>query len=119
MEDFFQNVVKVRKGNLSKMFVHNLDEKVANTSVRELLRISFSAVGIEVEFSGKGKHEKGVLIDINESILKSHNSTFDHLHFGTTLIQVDGELPSFKSNDVKEDQLEQYIKSNIQKILKN
>lgn len=35
------------------------------TTVRDFVRMTFAELGIEVEFSGKDEHEKGVIIDID------------------------------------------------------
>src|SRR3978361_1163550 len=36
------------------------------TTVREFIKMSFAELGIEIEFSGKDEHERGVIIDIDE-----------------------------------------------------
>ncbi len=36
------------------------------TSVRDFVKMSFAELGIEVEFSGKNEHERGVIIDVDE-----------------------------------------------------
>src|SRR6201994_4431851 len=36
------------------------------TTVRDFIRMAFAELGVEVEFSGKDEHEKGVIIDIDE-----------------------------------------------------
>src|SRR5258708_8015072 len=36
------------------------------TTVRDFIRMAFAELGVEIEFSGKDEHEKGVIIDIDE-----------------------------------------------------
>ena len=36
------------------------------TTVRDFVKMSFAELGIEVEFSGKNEHERGVIIDVDE-----------------------------------------------------
>ncbi len=59
------------------------------TSVRDFVRMSFSELGIELEFSGKGENEKGVLIDVNKERMKELGLNPDNLKFGQTLVMVD------------------------------
>ena len=41
------------------------------TSVRDFVKMSFAELGIELEFSGKHEHERGVIIDIDEAKVES------------------------------------------------
>lgn len=59
------------------------------TPVREFVRMAFNQLGIEVEFSGKGVHEKGVIIDIDTECMEQAGLTADHLRFGQTVVKVD------------------------------
>ncbi|MDB5025322.1 MAG: gmd [Mucilaginibacter sp.] len=36
------------------------------TTVRDFIKLSFAELGVEVEFSGKDEHEKGVIIDVDQ-----------------------------------------------------
>src|SRR5580698_1538683 len=36
------------------------------TTVREFIKMAFAELGVEVEFSGKDQHEKGVIIDVDQ-----------------------------------------------------
>jgi GDPmannose 4,6-dehydratase len=51
--------------------------------------MAFADVGVEVEFSGKDEHERGVIIDIDEDKLKELGLNNDHLKFGQTVIKID------------------------------
>lgn len=59
------------------------------TSVREFVRRSFSELGIEIEFSGKGESEKGVLIDLDEERMHHIGIKKPNLSFGSTVVKVD------------------------------
>jgi GDPmannose 4,6-dehydratase len=61
------------------------------TTVRDFVRMSFSELGIEIEFSGKDEHEKGVIIDINEDKVKSLGLNVENLKLGMTVVKVDAK----------------------------
>ncbi len=59
------------------------------TPVREFVRKAFYELGMEVEFSGKGEFEKGVLIDLDLERFASLGLEKPKIPFGSTLIKVD------------------------------
>jgi GDPmannose 4,6-dehydratase len=59
------------------------------TTVREFIKMAFLELGIEVEFSGKEKNEKGVIIDIDEQKINELGLNPDALRFGQTVVKVD------------------------------
>ncbi|MGK6349875.1 GDP-mannose 4,6-dehydratase [Parapedobacter sp. DT-150] len=59
------------------------------TTVREFVKMSFAELGIEVEFSGKGERERGVIIDADENRLGELGIDPEHLKFGRTIVKVD------------------------------
>ncbi len=59
------------------------------TTVREFIRMAFAELGIEVEFSGKNEHEKGVIIDVDETIAQTLGLNLDALKPGQTVVKVD------------------------------
>jgi GDPmannose 4,6-dehydratase len=59
------------------------------TTVRDFVKMSFAELGIEVEFSGKDEHEKGVIIDIDEAKVESLKLKAEILKPGTTVVKVD------------------------------
>lgn len=59
------------------------------TTVRDFVRMSFSELGIEVEFSGKDTLEKGVIIDIDDDKAKELGVRTENLKFGQTIVKVD------------------------------
>lgn len=59
------------------------------TTVRDFAKMSFFELGIDVEFSGKDEHEKGVVIDIDEKRLQALQINPEHVKFGQTVVKVD------------------------------
>lgn len=59
------------------------------TTVRDFVKMSFAELGIEIEFSGKDEHEKGVIIDIDENKVRSLELKVENLRPGTTVVKVD------------------------------
>lgn len=59
------------------------------TTVREFIKMAFAELGIEVEFSGKDRNEKGVIIDIDEQKVAELGLNADALRFGQTVVNVD------------------------------
>lgn len=59
------------------------------TTVRDFVKMSFSELGIEIEFSGKDEHEKGVIIDIEEEKVEKLGLNLNNLKLGTTVVRVD------------------------------
>lgn len=59
------------------------------TTVRDFIRMAFAELGIEVEFSGKNEHERGVIIDVDYDLAKQFGLDTDLLKFGQTIIKVD------------------------------
>jgi len=60
------------------------------TEVREFVKMAFGEMGMELDFQGKGKEEKGVIASINKD--RFHEKTHakpDHLKKGQVLIEVD------------------------------
>jgi GDPmannose 4,6-dehydratase len=61
------------------------------TTVRDFVKMSFSELGIELEFSGKNEHEKGVIIDIDEEKVAALGLVREKLAPGQTVVKVDKE----------------------------
>ncbi len=59
------------------------------TTVRDFVRMAFAELGIEIEFSGKGEQEKGVIIEIDEERLAQLNIDKSLIKFGQTVVKVD------------------------------
>jgi GDPmannose 4,6-dehydratase len=61
------------------------------TTVRDFIKMSFAELGVEVEFSGKDEHEKGVIIDVDEERAKELGLNIDALKLGQTIVKVDSK----------------------------
>ena len=59
------------------------------TTVRDFIKMSFAELGVEVEFSGKDQHEKGVIIDVDQQRAEELGLNMDALRFGQTVVKVD------------------------------
>jgi GDPmannose 4,6-dehydratase len=59
------------------------------TTVRDFIKMAFAELGIEVEFSGKDQHEKGVIIDVDQQRAEELGLNVDALRFGQTVVKVD------------------------------
>jgi len=59
------------------------------TTVRDFVKMTFAELGIEVEFSGKDEHEKGVIIDVDTEKATSLGLDVDSLKIGQTIVKVD------------------------------
>ena len=59
------------------------------TTVRDFVRMAFAELGIEIEFSGKGEAEKGVIIDRNVERLNELGLNVENIKLGQTVVKVD------------------------------
>lgn len=59
------------------------------TTVRDFVKMSFAELGIEVEFSGKDQYERGVIIDVDQDVIKKLGLNDEFLKPGTVVVQVD------------------------------
>jgi len=59
------------------------------TTVREFVRLTFLELGVEIEFSGKGENERGVIIDRDELRLAELGLESDMIKLGQTVVKVD------------------------------
>lgn len=59
------------------------------TTVRDFVKMSFAELGIEVEFSGKDEHERGVIIDVDQDMVAKLGLNDTYLKPGTIVVQVD------------------------------
>lgn len=62
------------------------------TTLREFLRQCFFELGIEIEFSGKGPHEKGVIIDVDDALVMELGLDVDTFRFGETVVRVNSPV---------------------------
>ena len=59
------------------------------TKVRDFFKMSFSELGIEVEFIGNDEHEHGVIIGLDEKKVEDLKLKIDDLKLGNTVVKVD------------------------------
>ena len=59
------------------------------TTVRDFIKMSFSELGIEVEFSGKDEFERGVIIDVDQQKVAELGLNAATLNFGQTVVKID------------------------------
>src|SRR5579872_4194021 len=59
------------------------------TPVRDFIKMTFAELGVEIEFSGKDEHEKGVVIDMDEDRMSELGLDPQALRFGQTVVKVD------------------------------
>src|ERR1700743_1138416 len=71
-DEIISTIQQIASGQHDCLLIEDLDRIVSVNdddepeSVRDLVRTLFSNHGIEIEFSGKGINERGVVIDIDE-----------------------------------------------------
>ena len=54
---------------------------------RDFIRQAFYDLGIEMAFSGKNEHEKGVIIDIDDNQMNAAGINQNTLRFGQTVVK--------------------------------
>lgn len=59
------------------------------TTVRDFIRLAFLELGVEIEFSGRDEHERGVIIDIDSQKATELGLNLDELRFGQTVVKID------------------------------
>jgi len=59
------------------------------TTVRDFIRMAFAELGVEIEFSGKDEHEKGVVIDMDQQRMEELGLNADTMKFGQTVVKID------------------------------
>ena len=59
------------------------------TTVRDFVRMAFAELGIDIEFSGKDQHERGVIIDVDHDLVRELGLNPVHLHPGQEVVRVD------------------------------
>jgi GDPmannose 4,6-dehydratase len=68
------------------------------TTVRDFIKMAYSELGIEIEFSGKDESERGVIIDIDDQRAAELELNRDALKFGKTVVKVDPKY--FRATEV-------------------
>jgi len=89
VEEINQAVEAIVNGKQTQLLVDDLNEVLQQNEeqVRDFIRQAFIDLGIEVEFSGKGLQERGVVIDIDTERVNELGIDPDILRFGQTLVK--------------------------------
>ncbi|OKS89511.1 hypothetical protein [Mucilaginibacter polytrichastri] len=86
-------IQKIASGNHDCLVIEDLDQTVTVSNdeepetLRDFIRSGFADLGIEIEFSGKGINERGVVIDIDEDRFEALNFDVNTLRFGQTVVK--------------------------------
>lgn len=89
---YIDTINSVMQGLQKYVPVTSLDAPVDESgglSARDHIRQAFLNNGVEVEFSGKGAFEKGVVIDIDEEVMQKLGLEPNVLRFGQTVVRVE------------------------------
>ncbi|MCA5003922.1 hypothetical protein [Sphingobacterium bovistauri] len=90
--------------NADKLFIgdqhHIVIDQNSMTSVRELIRCTFEPMGLEIQFSGKGVHERGVIVDFDDDTLAQFGLHSSKIRLGNTVV---------KMNDFANSSIETYL----------
>jgi hypothetical protein len=92
-DDIISTIQSIASGTHNCLVIDNLDQTVSTDSddepesLRDFIRSTFSDMGIEIEFSGKGINERGVVIDIDEERFEVLGLNVNTLRFGQTVVK--------------------------------
>ena len=96
--DICMQIAQLLVGKQACVYVGDLSAEVIQLTgqdsytLRDWVRACFAQLGMEVEFSGKGKFEKGVLIDLDTNEVEQAGLNPDRVRFGQTLVRVKEDL---------------------------
>ncbi len=81
------NIVRGTQDRLSLPDLDALTDGEPIVTTRDHIRQLFQDLGVEVEFSGKGPHENGVVIDMDPERMQQLGLDPDTLRFGQTVVK--------------------------------
>jgi GDP-D-mannose dehydratase len=114
--------VKIAAGVQECIYLDDLSARFGHDSTREFVRLCFAETGIEIEFSGKGIYEKGVIIDVDEERLTALGLGTGGTKFGQTVVRVNtqaGEALVLQQDELRPgEDPEQVIKKMLANELK-
>lgn len=87
VEEITHAVALIVNGQQTQLLVDDLNEVLDGETVREQIRLAFIDLGVEVEFSGKGLHERGVVIDVDTDRMTELGLNPDTQRFGQTVVK--------------------------------
>jgi hypothetical protein len=86
-----KDIETLLNGEQSEILVPDLEMLTAiepALTLRDTIRQAFQDYGVEIEFSGKGAYERGVVIDIDAEFMLQRGLDPDALRFGQTVVRV-------------------------------
>jgi len=89
--NFDKSIEALLKGEQAELKLPDLDTLVTiepALTLRDAIRQAFHEHGVDIEFSGKGKNERGVVIDLDSEFLQQKGVDPLVLHFGQTVVRV-------------------------------
>jgi hypothetical protein len=89
--NFDKSIEALLKGEQAELKLPDLDTLVTiepTLTLRDAIRQAFHEHGVDIEFSGKGKNERGVVIDLDSEFLQQKGIDSLALHFGQTVVRV-------------------------------
>ena len=89
--NFDKSIEALLKGEQTELKLPDLDTLVTiepALTLRDAIRQAFHEHGVDIEFSGKGKNERGVVIDLDSEFLQQKGVDPLVLHFGQTVVRV-------------------------------
>ncbi|MDT3402940.1 hypothetical protein [Mucilaginibacter terrae] len=87
LEEITHAVALIVKGEKPQLLVDDLNTNLNSETVRDHIRSAFMDLGVEVEFSGKGLQERGVVIDVDEERMMQLGFSPDTQRFGQTVVK--------------------------------
>ena len=95
---------RIALGTENCLYVNDLsavmnNKNAADITVREFVKMVFAELGIEVEFSGRNEHEKGVIIDVDENSVIRLGLSTDALKFGQTVVRTCSVINKLTATD--------------------
>jgi GDP-D-mannose dehydratase len=101
-------VANVAAGKQEYMFMPDLS---AGSGIpnRDLVRLCFAEAGIEIAFSGKDSHEKGVVIDMDEEQMQQLGLNSDKIRFGQTVVRVNPDLQLTETESITAVDMEKQV----------
>jgi len=89
--NYDKSIEALLKGEQAELKLPDLDTLVTiepALTLRDAIRQAFHEYGVDIEFSGKGKNERGVVIDLDSEFLQQKGVDPLVLHFGQTVVRV-------------------------------
>ncbi|MVN92403.1 hypothetical protein [Mucilaginibacter aquatilis] len=87
VEEITDFVARIVKGEQTQFLVEDLNAVLQGETLRDVIRQAFLNLGVEVEFSGKGLQERGVVIDVDTDRMNELNLKPDTQRFGQTVVK--------------------------------